>query len=335
MKQIIKKLVAGENLTREESSKAMDMVLDNGATPAQISAFLTLLRTKGETVDEIIGCADMLKKKACHIHPSKNNYVDLVGTGGDGANTFNISTTAAFVVAAAGIPVAKHGNRAISSRSGSIDLLEALNINVDLTPEQVQECVDNVGIGFMYAKSFHKSMKTVAQVRAELGIRTIFNILGPISNPSNARCQMIGVFSKDLTNPLAQSMKDMGVNRGFVMCCDGIDEFTTAKPTNVSEITSNGVIDYIIDKKQHGFEECNLSELVGGTAKENAEITLDILKGASGPKTDTVILNAGACIYIQGSANSLKSGIEIAKETVYSRKSYKKLLEVIEYTNKF
>lgn len=335
MKQIIQTLVTGKGLSREEASRAMDLVLDNGATPAQISAFLTLLRTKGETVDEIIGCASILKKKACHIHPTRSNYLDMVGTGGDGSNTFNISTTAAFVAAAAGIPIAKHGNRAISSRSGSVDVLEALGIAIALTPEQVETCVNDTGLGFMYARTFHKSMKNVSSVRSELGIRTIFNILGPISNPSDAKFQVIGVFSEDLTHPLANAMMNMGVQRGMVMCCNGIDEFTTAGPTKVSEIKNGeSVEDYLLSPQDMGFSTCQPGDLTGGTAEENAAVTLDILNGQKGPKRDTVLMNAGAAVYIQGGATTFQEGIAQAATALDTGKAYEKLQELINYTQK-
>lgn len=331
MKEIIRKLVDGDDLSRQEAMYAMDQVLDSGATLAQISAFLTLLRVKGETVEEITGCAQMLKQKAIHIHP-KGDYVDLVGTGGDGANTFNISTTAAFIVAGAGIRVAKHGNRAISSRSGSTDLLEALGVNIEITPEQVTQCVDEVGIGFMFARTFHKSMKNVNIVRSELGIRTIFNILGPISNPSDAKCQVIGVFSKDLVHPLAEGMMNMNVEKGIVMCCDGIDEFTTVSPTAMSQIIDGHVVDAILNPADYGFQQATLEDITGGTAMENAKITMKILKGEKSARRDTVVLNAGMTIYAQGLADKIEMGIEKAEESIDTGMALDKLDELIQLT---
>ena len=333
IKSAIQKLVVKQDLTKEEAMQAMDMVLDNGATYAQISAFLTSLRMKGETIDEITGCALTMKHKAAHIHPTVSGYIDLVGTGGDGINTFNISTTSAFVVAAAGVPVAKHGNRAISSRSGSVDLLEALGVNVMLEPEQVEQCVEAIGLGFMFAKTFHKSMKHAALVRSELGIRTIFNILGPISNPSDAKTQVIGVFDKALTNPLAHAMMNMGVERGFVMNCEGIDEFATVGANQVSEIKDGLVMDYVLPPEHLGFERASVEDIRGGTAVENAQITRDILGGAKGPKRDTVLLNAGASIYAGRRADTIAQGIEMAREAIDSGAALKKLEQVIEMSN--
>lgn len=332
MKDIIKKLSVSQDLTREEATRAMDQVLDNGATLAQISAFLTLLRMKGETVDEIVGCAEIMKQKALHIHPNRANYVDLVGTGGDGSNTFNISTTSAFVVAGAGVPVAKHGNRAISSRSGSTDVLEALGVYVLLTPEQVTQCVDEVGIGFMFASAFHPTMKNVIVVRRELGIRTIFNILGPISNPSDAHCQVIGVYKEDLVHPLACAMMELGLERGVVMCSNGIDEFTTLGNTMMSEIHNGEVIDRILDPREYGFAIAKKEEISGGTSEENALITQSILAGEKGARRDTVLLNAGMTIYTQGSAASIQEGIEQAAAAIDQGVAAKKLADLIQLT---
>ena len=333
MKQVIRKLVAGEDLSREEATRAMDLVLDNGATLPQISAFLTLLRSKGETVDEIVGCAAMLKRKACHIHPKANDYVDLVGTGGDGANTFNISTTSAFVVAGAGVPVAKHGNRAISSRSGSVDVLEELGINVMITPEQVTECVNDIGIGFMSARTFHQSMKNVSIVRGDLGIRTIFNILGPISNPSDAKCQVIGVFSESLVHPLAESIMQMGVERGVVMCSEGIDEFTTLSDTTMSMIRKGEVMDSVFHPQDFGFTLAKPEAIVGGTAAENAVITKQILNGEKGARRDIVLLNAGMTMYVQGSAQTVEEGIEKAAQAIDTGAAMEKLNRLVQVTN--
>ncbi|MDP4152187.1 MAG: anthranilate phosphoribosyltransferase [Bacillota bacterium] len=333
IKTAIQKLVTGENLSRKEVIGAMDMVMGGGATPAQISAFLTALRMKGETIEEITGCAQVMKNKATHIQPNVNAYIDLVGTGGDGVNTFNISTTAAFVAAAAGVPIAKHGNRAISSRSGSIDVLEALGINVMLPPEKVQLCVEKCGIGFMFARTFHPAMKNVSVVRGELGIRSVFNILGPISNPSDAKRQVIGVFDKTLTHPIANVMLNMGVERGMVLCCEGIDELTTTAPNTVSEIKDGKIFDYIITASDLGFHDASAGDIKGGTAEENAAITLSILGGEKGAKRDTVLMNAGAAIYIAGFADSLENGIKAAAEAIDSGKALGKLKEVVKFTN--
>ena len=333
MRKVIQKLIKGQHLTQQEARNAMDKVLDNGASPAQVSAYLMLLRAKGETVEEIIGSADMLKEKAFHIQPRVGNYVDLVGTGGDGANTFNISTTAAFVTAGAGVPVAKHGNRAISSRSGSVDVLEALGIYVDLSPEQVERCVEQNGIGFMFARSFHPKMKTVSGVRAELGVRTIFNILGPLSNPSNAKYQVIGVFDAALTQPLAEAMMGMGVERGMVFSCQGVDELTTVHKNHVSEIRNGQVSSYTIDALQYGLQKATFDDLAGGTAQENALITRSILEGQTGPRRDTVLLNAAASIYVQGTARNMKEGVEMAATAIDNGAAKAKLDAVVAFSN--
>lgn len=337
IKEAIKKLSNKEDLTLEEAKQAMDeiLTLEGGATDAQISSFLSLLRMKGETIDEITGCAITMKSKATHIKPKVSNYIDFVGTGGDSVNTFNITTTSVFVTAAAGVPIAKHGNRSISSKSGSVDLLEALGINVDLTPEQVEQCVNETGMGFMFAKTFHKTMKNAGKVRSEISIRTIFNILGPISNPSDAKRQVIGVFDKSLTNPLANAMLEMGVERGIVVNCEGIDEFTTIGANSVSEIKDGIVMDYMLKPERFGFERAGIEDIRGGTAEENAAITRAVLAGERGPKLDTVLLNAGAGIYIGGKADTIFEGVDKAREIIESGAALAKLNQMIEFTNQF
>lgn len=334
MKQAINKVVRNENLTIDEAKVVMKQLLGGGATQAQIGSILTALRMKGETLDEIVGCASVMQSLAEHMNLAGENYIDFVGTGGDGTNTFNISTTSAFVAASSGVKIAKHGNRAISSRSGSIDVLEALGLNIMLEAEQVEKCFNETGIGFMFAQVFHKSMKNVGQARKELGMRSIFNILGPLSNPSDAKSQLIGVFSPELTKTFAQAMKAMGVKRALVVNgADGMDEITTADKTFVSEIKDGEIIDYEITPEKFGFARANKEELVGGNAEENAKVTIDILKGAKGPKRDIVLLNSGAAIYISGISKSIEEGIEIAKESIDSGKAFEKLQQVIKVTN--
>jgi anthranilate phosphoribosyltransferase len=334
IKECIKKLVVNQNLTVSEASLAMDEVLDGGATPAQISAFLTALRMKGETIDEITGCALTMKKKAAHIHPKAGNYIDFVGTGGDGADTFNISTTSAFVISACGVPVAKHGNRAISSRSGSADVLEALGVNILISPEQAQKCVDEINLGFMFAKTFHKFMSTAALVRSELNIRTVFNILGPISNPSDAKAQVIGVFSPSLTAPIAGAMLNMGVEKGLIMSGieDGMDEFSISGETAVSEIKSGKVINYNITPEDVGLPRYPAEEIKGGNAEVNAKFTIDILEGREkGAKRDIVLFNAAAGIYVGGKTESVKDAVKLAEIAIdggAARKQLDKLIEI-------
>ena len=299
MKILIGKVVKGAHLTREEASQAMNMLLTGDATQNQAAAFITALRIKGETLDEIVGSAKVMQEKALHASPkSTNDYVDMVGTGGDGTNTFNISTTSVFVAAAAGVKICKHGNRAMSSKCGSTDVLEALGINVMLDDKQVAECVDKTGMGFMFAQIFNSAMKYVGPVRREIGIRTIFNILGPLSNPSYAKKQVIGVFNKDLTETYAMALREMGVERAMVFSGeDGMDEITAAGSTYVSEIKDGKIENYVIDPTKYGIKICSSMELKGGTPEENAKITQNILKGEPmGAKTDVTILNAGAGI---------------------------------------
>lgn len=334
MKKAINIVVKNQDLSIDEAQEVMHLMLGGNATQAQIGSFLTALRMKGETLDEIIGCASVLKQKAEHVTPKVNSYIDFVGTGGDGTNTFNISTTSAFVAAGAGVVVAKHGNRAISSKSGSVDLLEQLGINVMLDSKEVEQCINKVGIGFMFAQVFHKSMKNVSVARKDMGIRSIFNILGPLSNPSDAKSQLIGVFNPDLTEPFAQAMRAMGVKRAMVVNgLDGMDEITTTTETVVSEICNDRIINYRINPEQFGLEPAFHEELTGGDAKVNALITTDILKGTKGHRRDIVVLNAGAAIYIDGLANNIEEGIEMANESIDSGKAFEKLNAVIEFTN--
>ena len=327
IKDCIKKLVDKIDLTYEEAKQAMDEMLDGGATPAQISAFLTALRMKGETTDEISGCAAGMNKKAIDIKPNCGGYIDCVGTGGDGANTFNISTTAAFVIAGAGVPIAKHGNRAVSSKCGSIDLIEALGINIMMSPEEVKSCVDEIGIGFMFARTMHPCMKTVSAVRSELGMRSVFNILGPISNPSNAPYQMIGVFNPDLTEPLANAMMKLGVKGGITMCGvdNYMDEISTIGETKVSEIKNGEVKTYTVNPESFGIKRAKPEEIIGGSAEENAKYTLDILSGQHGAKRDIVIMNAGFAIYAAEKARSIADGICMAEKSIDSGAAMKKL----------
>lgn len=334
MKKAIKTVVEGNSLSLDEVKRVMDLMLGGQATQAQIGALLTGLRMKGETLDEIVGCATVLRDRAEHISPKAENYVDIVGTGGDGSFSFNISTTAAFVAAGAGVPIAKHGNRAISSKSGSGDVLEALGVNIMSEPADVERAVEEVGIGFMFAPVFHKSMRYVSQARSEMGIRSIFNILGPLSNPSGAKNQVIGVFNPDLTEVFAQAMRMMGVERALVVNArDGMDEISTASDTVVSEIKDGRVVNYIITPEEFGFERTILECLQGGDAKTNADITMDILKGSMGHRRDIVLLNAAATIYVSGRAESIAEGIEIAKDSIDSGKALQKLQDLIAFTN--
>ncbi len=335
MKEILSKLVAGNDLTKEEAMKAQEMILSGEATQAQIACFLTALRMKGETLDEITGLAMVLRDKANTISPKVDNYVDFVGTGGDCTYSFNISTTSAFVVAAAGVPVAKHGNRSISSKSGAGDVLEALGVNISADPDVVEKCVEEVGIGFMFAPHFNPAMKYVGPVRKEMGIRTVFNILGPLSNPSRAKAMVVGVYSPSLTEVIAGTMANLGVKRGFVVSGeDNMDEFTLTGPSTVSEIKDGKVETYEITPEQFGLNRCKIEELQGGDGTVNAQITKDILSGKErGAKRDIVLLNAGATLYIGGKTNSIEEGIRIAGETIDSGKAMETLEAMVKATN--
>ncbi len=331
MKESIAKVVDGKNLTEEEARAAMKTMLEGEATQAQIASFLTALRMKGETLEELVGFASVLRDKADTISPKVERYVDLVGTGGDGTCTFNISTTAAFVTAGAGLPVAKHGNRSISSKSGAGDVLEALGVNIMAEPALVERCVEEAGIGFMFAQTFNRSMKYVGQARAEMGIRTVFNMLGPLANPSRAKNMAVGVYSPQLTEKIAAAMSRLGVEKALVVSgCDNMDEITLSGPTTVSEIKEGTVDTYQITPEQFGLKRAGLKELQGGDGRENAKIARDILTGReTGPKRDIVLLNAGAALYAGDAAETIEAGVDLAAESLRSGRAYEKLEELV------
>lgn len=335
MKEILAKLVAGNDLSVEEAKKAQEIILTGQATDAQIAAFLTALRMKGETIDEITGLASVLRDKANTIAPKVDKHVDLVGTGGDCTYSFNISTTSAFVVAAAGLPVAKHGNRSISSKSGAGDVLEALGVNISADPDVVSRCVETVGIGFMFAPHFNPAMKYVGKVRKELGFRTVYNTLGPLSNPSRAKAMVVGVYDKNLTETIANAMMNMGVERALVVSGnDNMDEITLTGATTISEIKGNTVNTYTVTPEQFGFETVELKELQGGDGKVNAQITKDILSGKEkGAKRNIVLLNAGATLYAGGMCSSIKEGIKLAEKTIDSGKAASIIDALVEASN--
>lgn len=335
LRNVIQKLVEGKNLSEEEIIGAFNCIMDGNATQAQIGSFMTALRIKGETIEEITGCARVMREKADRINPSLDYYIDTCGTGGDGTNTFNISTAAAFVAAAGGVPVAKHGNRSVSSKSGSADVLEGLGININLTPAQVQSCIEDVGIGFLFAPTFHKSMKHAAGPRKELGIRTVFNILGPLTNPANAKGQVLGVFNKNLTEAVAKVLLNLGVERAMVIHgLDGMDEITTTTSTLVSEVKDGRVMTYEINPENYNFRLSSKADLNGGDYKDNSEIILSIFSGKlDGPKKDILLLNSAAALYVGKKASSLEEGIEMAEEIIDSGRALQKLNELREYTN--
>lgn len=335
MQEAIQKVVDGQDLTQEEAKQVMNEMLSGESTQAQLGAFLTAMRMKGETLEELTGFASVLKEKAEHIAPKTKNYVDLVGTGGDRTFTFNISTTSAFVAAGAGIPIAKHGNRSISSKSGAGDVLEALGVNISADPEVVTKCVEEAGLGFMFAPNFNKSMRYVGQARKEMGIRSVFNILGPLANPSDAKCMVVGVYDPALTELIAKAMSNLGVESGFVVSGeDCMDEFTLTGKTKVSEIKDGKVNTYEVTPEQFGFQRATLEELQGGDGEQNAEITREILKGqVKGAKRDIVLLNAGATLYAGKVADSIEDGIHMAEASIDSGKAYHVLEKLVEISN--
>lgn len=334
IKEAISTLMNNENLSYDTAYTVMDEIMSGNVTDIEISSYLTALSMKGETVDEIAGSAASMRKHAVTISP-EGDVLEIVGTGGDKSNSFNISTTSALVLAAAGIPVAKHGNRAASSKSGAADVLEALGVNITISPEQSKEILDKAGICFLFAQKYHSAMKYVAPVRKTLGIRTIFNILGPLANPANATFQVMGVYDEALVEPLSDVLSKLGVKKGMtVYGTDCLDEISMSSPTKVCEFRNGEKKIYTINPADYGFTLCSKDELIGGTAEENAKITLDILNGVKGPKRDAVVLNSAAGIYIARDDVSLKEAITIAEETIDSGKALAKLNEFIALSNK-
>ena len=327
IREAISKVVMGEDLTREESVGVMDEIMSGKATDAQIGAFLVGLRLKGETVEEIAGAAEVMREKATRVTTTHKVVVDTCGTGGDDSGTFNISTTAAFVVAGAGICVAKHGNRSVSSQCGSADVLRALGVDIEIPPEQVGRCLDEVGMGFLFAPMLHGAMKYAIGPRREMGVRTIFNVLGPLTNPAGASHQLIGVYSRALTPVIAQVLNTLGTERAMVVHgSDGLDEITVTGESFLSILADGTVRSSKISPEEYGFELADLKTLLGGTAEENAQITLNILSGKEqGPKRDVVLLNAAAAIVVSGKARDFEQGIEMAREALDSGAALRKL----------
>ena len=326
IREAIQKVVDGKDLTESETIDTMTEIMSGEVTDAQIACFITALRLKGETVEEITGAARVMREKATKIQTKHTQVVDTCGTGGDGSHTFNISTTAAFVVAGTGLSVAKHGNRSISSSSGSADVLQALGVNIEIAPELVGACIDKVGIGFLFAPALHSAMKYAIGPRREIGIRTIFNALGPLTNPAGAQSQVIGVYAPQLTEPLANVLNNLGCHHAFVVHgTDGLDEISTTTDTLISELVDGVVKTYTLNPTTLGISAAQSEDLVGGAAEENAELTLDILKGEKGPKRDIVALNAAAAIVAGGKAENLKEGLLLAAASIDSGKALEKL----------
>jgi anthranilate phosphoribosyltransferase len=334
IKEAINSLVQGIDLTIDEMSACMNEIMEGKATDAQIGSFLTVLRVKGETVDEITAAASIMREKASQIK-APDGTLDTCGTGGDMSHTFNISTTVALVVSACGVPVAKHGNRSVSSQSGSADVLEALGINIELEPAGVERCLAETGFGFLFAPLFHPAMKYAIGPRREMGIRTIFNVLGPITNPAGARRQIIGVFSDKFTEPLAQVLGNLGSEDVMVVHGeDGLDEITITNGTRVSRFRDGKLETIIYAPMDFGFDRHPREAIIGGSRDINAKITMDILNGEKGPKRDIVLMNSAAALIVAGKTEDLKVAVSLAAEAIDSKKAIQKLEEVKKVSQK-
>lgn len=337
LQEAIKKVVERCDLSEQEMSAAMTEIMDGRASDALISAFLTALRMKGETVAEITAAARVMRQKALTLQlASRDGLVDIVGTGGDGTGTFNISTAASFVAAGAGLRVAKHGNRSVSSRCGSADVMEALGIAIDISPQSVGKCIEEIGIGFLFAPTFHRAMKHAAPVRKALGIRTIFNILGPLTNPADTPVQLVGVYDSILTETIAHVLLRLGRVRALaVHSDDGLDEISVCAATHVFEVNNGSITQWTLNPEEYGISLCDHASLQGGSASDNASIIHDLLNGKAGPYRDCVVLNAGAAIMISGAAGTLHDGVQAAAAAIDSGAALRKLEELKHLSNRF
>ncbi len=336
IKEALTKIVSGSDLSMAEAKEVMREIMQGQATQAQIGAFLTALRMKGETADEIAGCAQAMRESAIEVKPKQNILVDTCGTGGDGSGTFNISSTVAFVAAGAGLAVAKHGNRSVSSRCGSADLLQALGVNLELSAEQVARCIDEVGIGFLFAPLLHPAMKHALGPRQEIGLRTIFNILGPLSNPAGAKRQLLGVYDGGLTELMAEVLRALGAEHAFVVHgADGLDELSVTGPNKLSRLHEGHIETYYLDPQELGLPRARLSDLAGGTTEDNVAITKALLEGEQGPKRDIVLLNAAAVLMAGGKTNSLNEGLALAAEAIDRGDAMRKLEQLIAFSRSF
>ncbi|MCL2401309.1 MAG: anthranilate phosphoribosyltransferase [Oscillospiraceae bacterium] len=332
IEQAIYEILAGNDLSVETARAVMIQIMDGLSSDAQMGAFLAAMRLKGETIDEITACAGVLREKCVRLQPD-TDVIDIVGTGGDGLNTFNISTVTSFVVAAAGVPVAKHGNRSVSSKCGSADVLEALGVNINLNAEQSKYVLDKTGMCFMLAQVYHSAMKHVAPVRRELGVRTIFNILGPLANPAGANMQLLGVYDINLVQPLARVLNNLGVKRAMVVHGhDGLDEITMTGTSTICEVTDGRLMSYFITPEQFGLPRCELKDLTGGDPDENAEIALKILSGEMGPKRDAVVLNSAGALYMSKNNVTMRECVRLAQALIDSGKAKRKLEDFIRVT---
>jgi len=334
IREAIEKLVNRVGLSESETVAVMNQIMTGEATPLQVAAFLTALRMKGETVDEITGAARVMREKAHRVHTGAKPVLDTCGTGGDQKGTFNISTTSAFVVAGAGVNVAKHGNRSVSSQSGSADVLGALGVKVDAPKERVEACIEKIGIGFLFAPLLHEAMKYAVQPRRDIGIRTIFNLLGPLTNPAMARYQLIGLYSGELVSMIAHVLNNLGSDRALVVHgMEGLDEISLCGPTKVAELRDGQVKEYTIEPGQFGLAQCRLEDLHGGSPEQSAAVVRSVLEGKKGPARDVVLLNSGAALYVGRAADSIQDGICLAAESIDSGKARQKLEQLAQLTN--
>lgn len=347
IKEAIAKVVEGDDLTQKEMEGAMEEIMTGNATPAQIGSFITALRIKGESVDEITGAATVMRAKATKINVGNNlvnidrddinldteTILDTCGTGGDGTHTFNVSTATAFVAAGGGVRVAKHGNRAVSSQCGSADVLKDLGVSLDISPVDVGRCIQEIGIGFLFAPLFHGAMKYAAEPRRDIGLRTIFNVLGPLTNPANATAQVLGVYHPDLTEKIARVLGRLGTREAFVVCGEGTyDEISICSPTRVSHLKDGNVETFEMTPEQYGFKRANAEEIKGGDAQENARIIRELLDGEKGPKRDMVVLNTAAAFVVAGLDEDFLGGIERAEDCIDSGRAKEKLNALVGFT---
>ena len=334
MKAYLERLIAGDDLTTEEARHAMNLVMGGEATPAQISALLTGLAAKGETADEMAGCAQAMREHVAAVLPRTRDLVDVVGTGGDASGSYNISTCAAFIVAGAGIPVAKHGNRALSSKSGAADVLTSLGVKIDLTPADVGRCVSEAGIGFMFAPAHHPAMKNVGPTRVELATRTIFNLLGPLSNPAGVKRQMVGVFSKHWVQPLAQVLKNLGAESVWVVHgSDGLDEITLTGPTHVAALENGTIRTFDVTPEDAGLPRATAAELKGGDAQANANALRDVLDGKQNAYRNVALINAAAALVVAGKAKDLKEGVALGTKALDTGAATDRLTRLVAVSN--
>ncbi len=333
IKEAILKVVNGNDLNAKEAYGAMDEIMSGEASEVQMSAYLTALSMKGETIEEITASTKAMRAHCVKLL-NDEEVLEIVGTGGDGSNTFNISTTSSIVISAAGVPVAKHGNRSASSKCGAADVLEALGVNIYIEPEKSLKILKEINLCFLFAQNYHLAMKFIAGVRKELSIRTIFNILGPLTNPAGATMQVLGVYDESLVKPLCEVLKNVGVKSALsVYGQDGLDEISVSDKTSVCELRDGRLKCYEIAPEDFGMGRCSKEDLVGGNPRENAEITLSILNGQKGPKRNAVVLNSAAALYVAGKADSIEDGVRLASEIIDSGRAKKQLEKFIEYTN--